>query len=153
MRPPRLSGSVRQSDHRCREEILVSRGLCLSASSLLIGLLACTDDVRPRVLVPCADPVSVPEAPDPPELGYIVGLLDGVDTSEEVSRLETSCGFQATTVFSSVFAFHAVLSQPALDCVRCDPVVESIVPNRPMFLTRRSTEPGQGVDNACLTTD
>ena len=110
---------------------MASRFWCASALTLLIGLLACTKDSRPRLLLPCADPVPVTEPSDHSD--YIVGLLNGVDTGQETSRLEASCGFQATTIFTSVFAFHAILSESALDCVRCDPIVESIVPNRPSF--------------------
>ncbi len=118
----------------------IAKSLCFFASCLLIGVLACNDNSPARFLSKCLDPIPLPEAPNPPELGYIVGLLDGVDMEQEMLRLEDSCGFHATTVFIFVSAFHAVLSPAALDCLRCDPVVENIVPNRPIFPAGLSTE-------------
>ena len=100
-----------------------------SVIGILIGLLACNSELGPGLLTLCSDPVPVTGQPDPPELGYIVGLREGVDAQQEITRLEAQCGFEAESVYSSPPGFLAVLSPAALECVRCDPVVESIDAN------------------------
>lgn len=100
-----------------------------SVIGILIGLLACNSELGPGFLTLCSDPVPVTGHPDPPGLGYIVGLREEVDAQPEITRLEAQCGFEAESVFTSAPGFHAVLSPGALECVRCDPVVESIDAN------------------------
>lgn len=81
----------------------------------------------------CENPAPLTGEPAPGVSEYIVGFHDGIDTETETSRLEAQCGFEASVVFTIIPAFVAKLSPEALECVRCDPVVESVAPNRPIF--------------------
>ncbi len=100
----------------------------------LIGTLACSNESRPRVLALCENPAPLTGEPEPGVSGYIVSFHDGADAEAETTRVEAQCGFEARSVFQVPSpGFSADLSPAALDCVRCEPVVRSVAPNRPIF--------------------
>ena len=105
-----------------------------------IATCGCANESRPRLLGLCANPAPLTGEPAPGVSEYIVGFHEGVDTETETSRLEAQCGFEASVVFTSVPAFVAKLSPEALECVRCDPAVRSVAPNRPSFFGRGMSE-------------
>ena len=60
---------------------------------------------------------------------YIIGLREGVDVAEEAVRLASEYGFTLDHVFQIVPGFVALMSEEVANSLRCEPTVESIVPN------------------------
>ena len=99
-------------------------GLALMGMLLLAG---CNRSGESGVLLPCSDPAPLNGKPDPAAPGVIVGLVSGVDATEESSRLAKKYSFTVEHVYDVLDAFFTPDMTPeALDRIRCEPTVRYV---------------------------